>query len=252
MSHGEAVARGKPSEPRASSTRGSEVLEVYGPPTRLAEVESEASAPRPEDAAHRHERLDPRPRRPQRLRRLRGRARGRRTSRTSSSCSPARRSADGDRGADVELGRLERPGDDRRPRPRGRQLLVVLALGDVLVDGRADDLPARVRLRLRLAREHDQRLPTTSSSSARERWRRPSSSRSPSRRCSGRSSSTSSSARTTRSSPRRSTPRSSSPPRRCGSRRAPASTAACRWSWRSSFGLDPAWGMLTVPFIALV
>ena len=32
------------------------------------------------------------------------------------------------------------------------QLLVVLALDDVLVDGRADDLPARVRLRLRLAR----------------------------------------------------------------------------------------------------
>ena len=41
------------------------------------------------------------------------------------------------------------PGDHRRARARGRQLLVVLALGDVLVDGRADDLPARVRLRLR-------------------------------------------------------------------------------------------------------
>ena len=46
------------------------------------------------------------------------------------------------------------------------------------------------------------------------------------RACSARSSSTSSSAPTTRSSPRRSTPRSWSPPRRCGSRRAPACTAA--------------------------
>ena len=118
--------------------------------------------------------------------------------------------------------------DHRRARPRGRQLLVVLALGDVLVDGRADDLPARVRLRLRLARRARSAATATSSSSARGRSRRRSSSRRPSRRCSGRSSSTSSSAPTTRSSPRRSTRRSSSPPRRSGSRRAPASTAACR------------------------
>ena len=39
-------------------------------------------------------------------------------------------------------------------------------------------------------------------------------------------------------------------PRRCGSRRARASTAACRCSWRWCFGLDPSWGMLLVPFIA--
>ena len=49
-------------------------------------------------------------------------------------------------------------GADGRPRARGHQLLVVLAVVDVLVDGRADDLPARVRLRLRLARQHGRRL----------------------------------------------------------------------------------------------
>jgi lipooligosaccharide transport system ATP-binding protein len=43
MSHGEAVARGKPSE-LVVEHAGREVLEVYGPPTRLAEVESEAGA----------------------------------------------------------------------------------------------------------------------------------------------------------------------------------------------------------------
>ena len=83
---------------------------------------------------------------------------GRRTSKTSSSSSPARRSADGDRGPHREDRAPRAAGDHRRPRPRGRQLLVVLARGDVLVDGRADDLPARVRVRLRLAREHDQRV----------------------------------------------------------------------------------------------
>jgi len=41
MSHGEGVARGKPSE-LVMEHAGREVLEVYGPPTRLAEVESEA------------------------------------------------------------------------------------------------------------------------------------------------------------------------------------------------------------------
>ena len=43
MSHGQGVARGKPSE-LVTQYAGSEVLEVYGPPTRLAEVESEAGA----------------------------------------------------------------------------------------------------------------------------------------------------------------------------------------------------------------
>jgi len=43
MSHGQAVARGKPSD-LVLEYAGSEVLEVYGPPKRLAEVESEASA----------------------------------------------------------------------------------------------------------------------------------------------------------------------------------------------------------------
>ena len=50
------------------------------------------------------------------------------------------------------------PRAHRRARARDRQLLLVLALVDVLVDGRADDLPAGVRLRLRLARQQDRRL----------------------------------------------------------------------------------------------
>jgi lipooligosaccharide transport system ATP-binding protein len=41
MSHGQAVARGKPAD-LVMEYAGSEVLEVYGPPNRLAEVESEA------------------------------------------------------------------------------------------------------------------------------------------------------------------------------------------------------------------
>ena len=43
MSHGEGVARGKPVD-LVLEYAGREVLEVYGPPKRLAEVESEASA----------------------------------------------------------------------------------------------------------------------------------------------------------------------------------------------------------------
>jgi lipooligosaccharide transport system ATP-binding protein len=43
MSHGEAVARGKPAD-LVLEYAGRQVLEVYGPPKRLAEVESEASA----------------------------------------------------------------------------------------------------------------------------------------------------------------------------------------------------------------
>jgi lipooligosaccharide transport system ATP-binding protein len=43
MSHGQAVARGKPSE-LVVEHAGREVLEVYGSPPRLAEVESEAGA----------------------------------------------------------------------------------------------------------------------------------------------------------------------------------------------------------------
>jgi lipooligosaccharide transport system ATP-binding protein len=43
MSHGQAVARGKPAD-LVLEYAGSQVLEVYGPPKRLAEVESEASA----------------------------------------------------------------------------------------------------------------------------------------------------------------------------------------------------------------
>jgi lipooligosaccharide transport system ATP-binding protein len=42
MSHGECAARGRPSE-LVMEHAGHEVLEVYGPPARLAEVESEAA-----------------------------------------------------------------------------------------------------------------------------------------------------------------------------------------------------------------
>jgi lipooligosaccharide transport system ATP-binding protein len=41
MSHGKAVAAGPPAE-LVLEHAGSEVLEVYGPPARLAEVEAEA------------------------------------------------------------------------------------------------------------------------------------------------------------------------------------------------------------------
>ena len=129
---------------------------------------------------------------------------------------------------------------------------LLLALDDVLLDGRADDLPAGLRLRLRLARLARSAATTTSSSSAPARSPPRCCSRASSRRCSGRSSSTSSSTPTTRSWPRRSTPRSSSRPRRCGSRRAPGSTAACRCSWRWSSGWTRAGACCTVPFIAFL
>ena len=43
MSHGKAVAAGPPAE-LVLEHAGTEVLEVYGPPARLAEVESEAGS----------------------------------------------------------------------------------------------------------------------------------------------------------------------------------------------------------------
>ena len=55
MSHGKAVASGRPGE-LVVEHAGREVLEVYGPPARLAEVEAGASRRRPAHAPHRHER----------------------------------------------------------------------------------------------------------------------------------------------------------------------------------------------------
>ena len=52
MSHGKAVAAGPPAE-LVREHAGREVLEVYGPPARLAEVEAEARRARAADAAHR-------------------------------------------------------------------------------------------------------------------------------------------------------------------------------------------------------
>ena len=72
-----------------------------------------------------------------------------------------------------------------------------------------------------------------------------------SRPCSGPSSSTSSSAPTTRSWPRRWTPRSWSPARRCGSRARAGVFGCTPMLVAMFFGLDPSWGMLAVPFIAL-
>ena len=229
MSHGKRGRRRAAGRARARARgpRGDRGL-------RLARRGSPRSRPRRtaaglRDAAHGDEHLDPRRRRARTASRPRASA-GRRTSRTSSCCSPARRSSECDprRVAERTTRPARAPGDHGRARARGRELLLVLAVGDLLVDGRADDLPARVRLRLRLARRARSAATTTSSSSAPGSWRPRCSSRARSRRCSGRSSSTSSSAPTTRSSRRRSTPRSSSRPRRCGSRRGPASTAACR------------------------
>ena len=71
MSHGSAVAAGPPAE-LVLEHAGHEVLEVYGPPARLAEVESEAGAAGMRTQAHRHEHLHPR-RRGERAR-VRGRA----------------------------------------------------------------------------------------------------------------------------------------------------------------------------------
>ena len=156
MSHGKAVAVGSPRELIAEHA-GAEALEVYGSPARLAEVEGDRARARLAHAPHRH--VD------------RGPARQRR-----------RADLDGERrstnledvfvlltGEEIELmagsPRERAPARPARARgargrdgARGRQLLVVLALVDVLVDRRSDDLPARVRLRVRLARQPGRRL----------------------------------------------------------------------------------------------
>ena len=150
MSHGSAVAAGAPAELVAEHA-GREAVEVYGSPAMLAEAEASA------------------------------RAAGFATRRTGTSISvlgiedadgrapdgerrPANledvfvlltgeRSSDGDPGGRAALDdrQARAAGHHRRARPRDRQLLLVLALGELLLDGRADHLPARVRLRLRLA-----------------------------------------------------------------------------------------------------
>ena len=103
MSHGKAVARrlaGRAGR-RARRQRG---VEVYGPPARLEETEAEMAREGFADAAHRHvdrgaaastTPADARPRA----------SAARPTSRTSSCCSPERRSTDGDRGGDAQRSR---------------------------------------------------------------------------------------------------------------------------------------------------
>ena len=149
MAEGRAVVTGRPTDLVAEHA-GSEVLEVYGPPARLAEVEQTAVAGGLrtrrtgtsvavvgiEDAnGFSHDGRPP-------ARQPRGRLRppdrrGHRMTAGTAGAAPAPARAAGVGG---------------RALPRDRQLLVVLAVGDVLVDGRADDLPARLRLRVRLAR----------------------------------------------------------------------------------------------------
>ncbi len=92
-----------------------------------------------------------------------------------------------------------------RDRSGGRQLLLVLALVDVLLHRRSDDLPARVRVRLRVAGLARRRLRLHLVRRHRDRRDDRAVLGLRSRRCMGRSSSTSSSTPTTRSSRRRST-----------------------------------------------
>ena len=95
----------------------------------------------------------------ERLRRLRGRAAAGEPRGRLRPARPARRSADGDGGPyRRSIGRLERPALTGVLVREVVNFSSYWRVGDVLLDGRADDLPARVRLRLRLAREHDQRL----------------------------------------------------------------------------------------------
>ena len=147
-----------------------------------------------------------------------------------------------------------RPPRARRPPgrdgPRGRQLLVVLALVDVLLDGRPDDLPARVRLRLRLAGQHGRGLRLHRLRRHRDRRHHGAVLGRASRRCTRRSSSTSSSTPTTRSSPRRSTPRSWSPAEALWIAARTGVYGCVPMLVAMVFGLDPSWGMLLVPFIA--
>ena len=155
MSHGKAVAVGAPRELIAEHA-GAEALEVYGSPTRLTEVEGDRPRARLAHAPHRHLGLDP----------ARQRRRGPR--RRAPHHQPRGRLRPADRRGD-HLMEPPPPGP-APPRPprarrapgrdgaRDRQLLVVLALVDVLVDRRPDDLPAGLRLRLRLAGQPGRRL----------------------------------------------------------------------------------------------
>jgi len=121
-----------------------EVLEIYGPPARLAEVEVEAGAAgmrtRGPGRASRSSALTGRTA-------SRSRESGARpTWRTSSSSSPARRLRDRDRpGSRRTSGSARALSPDRRVGSRSRELLVVLEVEHVLIDGRADDLPAGLR-----------------------------------------------------------------------------------------------------------
>ena len=250
MSHGEAVAAGPPRELVAEHA-GARRVEVYGAPARLREVERErgraacargaparasrsSAARRNGDAARRRARAgEPRGRL---------RAADRRGDRMSAhGHAPPSARPDG-----------STLGARRRARRARSSTSLVLALDDVLVDRRADDLPARVRLRLRLDRLDGRRLRLRRVRRHRDGRDRGAVLERVPGACSGRSSSTSSSAPTTRSSRRRSTPRSSSPARRCGIARARGHVRLRADARRDRVRAGPGLGMLLVPFIDFV
>ena len=140
MSHGRAVAEGAPSA-LVREHVGGEVTEVYGPPARLAEVETEVRAAGLPHPPHRHERRDPR----------HGRRQRRLPEGQRRAAEPRGRVRAAHGGGDRVMAR-ERSAVHGRARARGHELRHVLALVDLLGDRAADRLPARLRLRLRRAR----------------------------------------------------------------------------------------------------
>ena len=151
MSHGKAVATGRRATLIAEHA-GAEAVEVYGPPAKLQEVEREAHEAGPAARAAPARRIsvlgangEPRGRAPPDE--PRGRLR------------PAHGRGDRmthDRRRRLVARRRHRPARapraDGRARARDHQLLELLALVHLQRHRRADDLPAGVRLRLRLAR----------------------------------------------------------------------------------------------------
>ena len=143
MSHGSAVAVGPPAALVAehAGARGGRGLRSAGAADRGRGRRARAGPAHAADGhQHRGARQRPRPRRRAPAGQPRGRLRA---------CSPERRSRERSSGA---------LGAERRARARGRQLLLVLEVHHLLLDGPADDLPDRLRLRLRLAGHDGRRL----------------------------------------------------------------------------------------------
>ncbi len=186
ISHGPGGRRraARPTCRRARRPRGGRGLRLHRPAWRRWRPRWRAAGP--PDAAHRH--LDrgaarstapagraPGGRAPAGQPRGRLRPAHRRGDRLSTAAPPRR------------AGPSRAPGAGGRARARDHQLQLVLALDHLLLDGRADDLPARLRLRLRVAGRDRRRVRLRRVRRHRDgRDRRPVLVR-PSRRCSGRS-----------------------------------------------------------------